>query len=421
MRFLRIILTVGPIAVLTSCVQVQDKSQSASAPDDTALRVVAVRPEKKTIYRRIEIPGTIEAMWNTKLYAKVPGYLESINVDHGDHVKKGQLLARLVSPEMDHELSVAVADYNQARADIKQYEGQIALAQAQLDAAKAETDLADVTLGRWRDLDKRLPGIVSRQQIDTLATNKQTRTSRADAAAHQLAAAKAAVVAAKHKANAYRQNVERLKRLGEYLQIRAPFTGVVTKRFVDPGALVQTAATSNTQATPIVEIQDPSVLRVQTHVPEQDVPHVTPGRTATLAVDALPGRVFESTINRHSFSEDPETRTMLVEFRVDNRSQQLRPGMFAHITLNLERHENALTIPSTAVIPDKKGAHIFISADHKAKKVSPEVGADDGINTEIVSGIKPSDLVLIPGHTKLSDGDSISPVPAEDVSTRNSP
>lgn len=397
--------------LMTSCSSMKEQpavTEAARAP----VVVTSVKPVRKTIFRRIELPGTVEALWSTRIYAKIPGYLEEIKVDYGDHVRKGQLLAVLVSPEMDHELSVAVADYNKALADVEEYKGRIALARAHLDAAKEQAGLAEVTLTRWRNLDERLPGLVAQQQIDTLSVEKRTNEAKTEAARQELTAAGAALEAINHKVTAASQNVERLRELAGYLRITAPFNGVVTRRFVDPGMLVQSASGSSTQASPIVELQDPSILRVKAHVPETDVPSVSVGRRATLTVDALPGRTFEGIVDRHSFAEDPDTRTMLVEFRIPNRSGELRPGMYGHISLSLERHVDALTVPSTAVIPDKKGAYVYIAVDGKVKKVRPELGADDGIDTEILNGIKGSDEVLIPGQTSISDGDPVQAAPA---------
>lgn len=391
--------------MLCGCAK-QPDGLSVTAPAKEIL-VTAVRPESKTIYRRVQIPGTIEALWSTKVFAKVPGYLERILVDHGDKVEKGQLLASLSSPEMSKELASAVDELHRVEAEVAHFESQVQKAKGDLAALKAETDLSGVTLGRWKQLDQRLPGIVAQQQIDTLGAEQQARKARMDAAQAAVESAQADVIAARRRVDEKKQNVARFENLKNYLSIRAPFTGVITKRFADPGALIQGAANSATQATPIVEIQNPETLRIYINVPEPDVPHVSIGRTASVAVDALPGEKLTGKVERISYAEDPGTRTMLVDVRIDNKEGKVRPGMFAHVSLELEKHDNVLTIPSQALYPDKKGAYLFIAIENKAKKVRPKIGADDGINTEIQEGVSVSDFVLMPGQSTISDGDPV--------------
>lgn len=407
MKLALAIPVIASTILLSSCSAPESNQGQGTEPVKKPVEVSAVHPEEKTIYRRIEIPGTIEALWKTKVFAKVSGYLQDIAVDHGDKVRKGQLIATLASPEMERELASSQDDYKRAKAEVERYRAQLTSAQREADALGAEKDLAGVTLNRWKQLDQRLPGIVAQQQIDTLNAEQQAKLSRSKAAVSGIESARAELVAAQRHADAGLQNVQRLQKLAEYLQIRAPFDGVVTQRFVDPGALIQTAANSATQATPLVEVQEPSVLRIYINVPESDVPHVSVGREASITVDALPERRFVGRVVRFSYAEDPNTRTMLVEVRVDNKSGELRPGMFAHVAVQLERHENVLTVPSQALIPDKKGAFLLIASGDKAKKVRPQIGADDGISAEVRSGLSHSDLVLLPGQNPVSDGDPV--------------
>lgn len=406
MRFLRATFPVCCALFLIGCSTATNKER-ATETAKKPVEVSAVRPEQKTIYRQTKIPATIEALWKTKLYAKVSGYLQNINVDHGDRVRKGQLIATLSSPEMERELAAANDEHKRALAEIDRYKAQVDQARREVDAIEAESQLAGVTLNRWKQLDQRLPGIVPQQQIDTLGSEQQVKIARKNAAIARVESAKAELTAAQRRADASAENVGRLRNLAAYLEIRAPFAGIVTQRFVDPGTLVQTAANSSTQAIPIVELQNPGVLRVYVSVPEPDVLHVSVGRQATIVIDALPNKQFIGKVARYSYAEDPSTRTMLVEVRIDNSAGELRPGMFAHVSLQLERHDNVLTVPSQALVPDKKGAYLYIASGDKAKKIRPEVGADDGINTEIRSGLSSDDLVLLPGHTSVSDGDLV--------------
>jgi RND family efflux transporter MFP subunit len=413
MNFRIIGLSMAFSLMLSSCAKQQNLS---SAPPAKEILVSAVRPEAKTIYRRVQIPGTIEALWSTKVFAKVPGYLEHILVDHGDKVQKGQMLASLSSPEMSKELASATDEFHRVEAEVVHFESQVQRAKADLAALKAETDLSGVTLGRWKQLDQRLPGIVAQQQIDTLGAEQQAKKARMDAAQAAVESAQADVIAARRRVGEKKQNVARIENLKSYLSIRAPFTGVITKRFADPGALIQGATNSATQATPIVEIQSPETLRIYINVPEPDVPHVSIGRTASVVVDALPDEKLTGKVERISYAEDPGTRTMLVDIRIDNKEGKVRPGMFAHVSLQLERHDNVLTIPSQALYPDKKGAYLFIASENKAKKVRPKIGADDGINTEIEEGLSVSDFVLMPGQSTISDGDPVR-IATSDMST----
>ncbi len=369
--------------LLSSCSGPSAGSRAASPQADQALaRVGVVQAQRIDLTRKISLPGTLVAFNEATLYGKVAGYLRSISVDKGDRVRAEQTLAIIEVPEMAKEVEQAEATYQEA--------------QAGLNKAKAETELQAVTFRRYLDVQSQDPDAISKQEVDEWRAKYEA--ARAEA---QLAEAKVRTT---------RANRDRLVALNAYSRIIAPFSGVVTARFVDPGALIQ-AATSSVQAQPILTLQDFAMLRAYVSVPELEVPMIRKGKDMTLTTAAYPGKVFRGSVTRFAEALDPATRTMKTEIDIPNPQALLRPGMYANVTLELEKHPSAVVIPDAALLIEGDRKFAYIARGGTAHRVALETGLDDGNQVEVISGLKGGESVIVTGKEALAEGKPVEPSP----------
>jgi RND family efflux transporter MFP subunit len=183
--------------------------------------------------------------------------------------------------------------------------------------------------------------------------------------------------------------------------IRAPFEGVVTERWMDPGDLVQAGSTKLLQVMKI----DP--VRVRVHIPQSDVPAVRQDSRARVAIDELPGKTADVPVARLFWALNRNTKTMAVEMDVPNKDRAIRPGMFAHVTIDLEARENAVVLPAAALVAEKKKFSVFVVREGVARKVAIQVGFDDGVEFEVRQGIGPEDEVIVNGKNLVADGEKV--------------
>lgn len=304
------------------------------------------------VWRFVTLPGSIRANQQATLYAKVAGYLKTLSVDKGDAVKAGQPLGEIEVPEL-------LADRARYRAEVK--------------VAEAESS-------RVKGASKKSPDLVVPQAVDE--------------ATGRLEIAKA--------------GLERTETLLAYARLVAPFDGVVTARFVDPGAFVPAATSgSAAQNAAVLTIMDFDTVRAQVPVPEAEAARVQVGQPVKVAADALPGKTFEGTVSRFAYALDEGTQTMLVEADLPNPGRQLRPGMYASIRLGVEKHADVISVPAGALVVEKAGASVFKLADGKAKKTPVKVGFNDGARAEILDGISEGETVLLAAGVTLADGQEV--------------
>src|SRR5215471_11962373 len=297
------------------------------------IEVKTIRPFRGPIIRSITLPGEIRPYQQATLYAKVAGYLKAITVDKGDRVKAGDLLADIEVPEM--------------LADLAKY--------------KAEVAVSELDFSRLNESFKKAPDLVVPQMVDN----------------------------AKARLDIAKANAERTETLLSYARITAPFSGIITRRMVDPGAFIP-AATSGSAAenAALVTLTDFNRIRVQVAVPEMEASLVCVGQPVKVRTEGLPGNNFEGTITRFSYALDEATKTMLAEIEMPNPKLELRPGMYAIVRIGIERKDNALLVPVDALLTEKAGSSVFEFASGKAKKTRVQTGFNDGTNVEIVKGLE---------------------------------
>ena len=331
-------------------------SEPASTEHSLPVPVQVSKPARRDLAYTISLPANVSPLYQTTLYAKVSGYLKWIGPDKGDHVKKGQVLAVIDAPEVQEQYHQAVADYQ----------------------------IKKITYERLSNVWKETPDVIAKQDVDV---------------------AEAAFKAAKHV-------MEQRLALQDYLKVRAPYAGVITARFVDPGALIQVATSSTTSAIPLFTIMDIETVRVYANVPQEDASFVKPGMTtAIVTVKDNPPRSYERPVTRTTNSLDPSTRTLLIEIDLPNQDHALQPGTFAEVTLTLRHSPEALVIPPGAIVTHGTAKAVFVADARRARMVSVRTGINDGRWVEVVEGLTGNEDVVVVGKTNLTDGMRIEASP----------
>jgi RND family efflux transporter MFP subunit len=318
-----------------------------------------VSPSPGAPTQEILLPGTTQAFTDAPIWARTNGYLKRWYFDIGARVKEGQLLAEIESPEIDQQLMQARADLETARANLRQ---------------------ADITAARWLDLLK--TDSVSKQETDQAVSNQSAMKATVDSNA---------------------ANVRRLEQLQGFEKIYAPFDGVVTARNVDIGVLIDAGATTQggRELFHMVAIHK---LRVFVAVPEVYSRAARPGGEAVLTLDEFPGRTFHGTLVRNANAIDLASRTLNVEVDVDNPSGELLPGAYVFVHLKLPKQVPSVTIPVNTLIFRAQGLQVAVIRDGQAQLVPVTIGRDYGTTVEILTGIQPTDQVIVAPSDSLTSG-----------------
>jgi RND family efflux transporter MFP subunit len=336
-------------------------------------RVKVVEVRRSQDPHGIELPGSVQAITEAPILARADGYLQKRTVDIGDRVRAGQPLAEIEAPEVDEQIRQAKASLLQAQAAVEQ-------AAANYDRGQSDEALAKVTADRWASLMGK--GVVSKQENDRY----QSEYRSASAATKAL---EKALVMARSNVGAAEANLARLDKVQSYREVKAPFDGVVTLRNVDVGALV------NAGSTLLFRIAQISSLRTYVNVPQASASEVHAGQQARLSVSNLPGRKFTGTVERTANALDPASRTLLVEVHVPNPDGALLPGMYARVELSGSRAQEALRIPSDALIVRGEGTQVAVVRDGQTVHLQKiEVGRDYGDNLEVVGGLHEGDIII---------------------------
>jgi multidrug efflux pump subunit AcrA (membrane-fusion protein) len=336
------------------------------------------------------LPGNITPLTEASLSARADGYLKKRYADFGDHVKAGQVLAEIEAPELDQQVQ-------QAQASLSQVQAALSRAEHQLTQSKANLQLAKYTVDRWKTLVDR--GVVSKQEFDQHNADFQAQQAGVESA-------EADVRAANENIRASQANLDRLRNLQSYEKITAPFSGVVTARNLDVGALIGT-----TGSTPLFRMAQIDVLRIIIDVPESDAPSIKIGQAAEVTVQELPGQKFAGKVTRTSNSLDPNTRTLMTEVQVLNRGAMLLPNMFAQVRFTGVLTTPVILVPSDALVVRLTGTMVAkLGAGNKIHFQPIEVGRDHGQQIEALSGVQGGDLVVLNPTDEVREGIAVEPL-----------
>jgi RND family efflux transporter MFP subunit len=324
----------------------------------------------------ITLPGSTSAFAAANVYARATGYISRRDVDIGDRVEAGQLLAEITAPELDHQISQAEATLAQLEAALRQ--------------AQANRDLSNVTWVRDKPLVEK--GWVTPQQGDTDRLNLQ--------------ALEAAVGVAQANIKAEQAQLQVLHQQKDYQSVVAPFDGVVTQRNVDIGSLVQADATSGTF---MFTVMHNDVIRVQIYVPQDAAFSLKPGVAANVRVPELPGRSFPGAVTRLANALQPGSRTLLTEIDVPNPDGALTPGSYCLVDLKIPRQTPSLIVPSAAIIFNQDGLSVAVVDNGVAHLRHVGVVRDFGTNVEVNDGVREGEQVILNPSVDLTDGRKVQP------------
>jgi RND family efflux transporter MFP subunit len=330
--------------------------------------------------------------------AKVAGYVRAINVDIGSRVEQNAVLATLEVPEIQDDLT-------KAKAGVAAAEANISTAQAAVQHAEAGANIAKLSFERIRDVATRDKGLVPRQDID-VAQSKQLQAEA------ELASANSSLKAALESKAEAESEYSRAGTMVQYATIRAPFAGVVTKRYANTGSMIQAGTSSQTQAMPVVRLAQNNVLRLTLPVPVNAVADIRDGQTVDVNVTSI-NRHLQGKVARYADSVQMATRTMDTEVDVPNSDGILIPGMYADVHLHLANRAAALTVPVDAV--DGLGTSVqqaYVVRDGIVHLATVDVGLQTPSRVEILSGLQQGDTVIVGRHTGLSDGEKVDARPA---------
>lgn len=330
--------------VLLVAWKIAGKTPSSDSRRPNATLVQIEPPLCETVVYKLRFNGDVTPVQQATIFSKVSGTLEHEYVDMGDRVDENQTLALIDTTELSQQVQQTSATYLNARLNFERTK-----------------ELAEQNL-------------VSRQDLDNAEAGMKVAKANYDAAGTRLS----------------------------YAHITAPFSGYITKRYLDAGASV----TAN-NATLFV-LMDLSAMKIVVNVLEKDVPSVKIGKKAIVTVDAYPEKEFPGTVTRFSNAIDLATRTMAIEVDIPNREYLLKPGMFATVIMLVEEHRNVITVQTQAVLQDDKGYYLYITENNTAKRQDVTIGIEQNNRTEILSGLEASDNVITMGQQFVKDGGPVT-------------
>jgi RND family efflux transporter MFP subunit len=358
-KLLAAILAVG---LCVTWVVNRARTQAPGGINSAVMPIASVaKVTREDLFKEVTMAAEFRPYEEVTLHAKVTGYVSKMNVDFGDQVKAGQLLATLEVPELQAEL-----------------------ANAQATKAKAEADYnnANLIYTRLMAVNKDHPNLVAQQELDTAQASDLTAT--------------AAIAAAKAE-------FEKFQTLVSYTQITAPFDGVVTHRYADPGTLI------DAQSLPVVQVSDNYRLRLDFPVGVDYVKDIQIGDPVAVRIDSLDDKTVAGTISRFSHNVDDSTRTMLTEIEVPNPDLKLVPGMYANVILKVEKRLQTLAVPTEAVAGDKTTTVYVVNQDDQIEERVVKLGLETANKYEVLSGLHEGDRVVVGNRAQLQVGEKVEP------------
>jgi RND family efflux transporter MFP subunit len=393
-----------PVLLIAACVILvsaaflifrhRQRESVEAAPGPPAAQVAAV--QRGSITHVLGLAGQFQAYQVVDVHPKVSGFIRHIYVDIGDRVHQGQTIADLEVPELRAQLAGTVAGVARSRDEITRAQHEVARAEAEYTALHVDNS-------RLQQAAKAQPGLIAQQELDD-AQSKDL------AASEQVDAAKAALSAARGGSEVAQADHERVGALEGYTTVIAPLSGVVTWRYADTGALIQSGRDSNDQALPIVRISENGLLRLRMPVPEDAVRYVKAGDSMQIRVDAL-GRSFAGKVVRFSRDVNFETRTMQTEVDVENKDLSIDPGMYANAELLLAQADNVMTIPVEALSLRGNQRIVYVLDNQNRVHIRPvQIGLEGSTLAEIKSGLTEGERVISGGQSQYEEGEQVDPM-----------
>lgn len=390
-------------ATIVSCGRGSVEAQQKTAEDIPTVAVA--KAGTSDLSHVLVLTAEFTPFQEIDVMAKVAGYVKQIYVDIGDRVKKGQLLAVLEVPEMTDEVT-------KAKAGVQRSQAQVTQAQDEVKRAESAHQMAHLNYERLAAVMKTRPGLIAQQEVD----DAQSKDLVAEA---QVQAAKSNLAATVEQVGVTKADLGKFQTMLDYTRVTAPFAGVITKRYANTGSMIQAGTASQTQAMPIVRLSENSLLRLTLPVPESAVPTVHVGQQVDVHVPTLK-RTFPGRVARFADKVQPSTRTMDTEVDVPNPSLLLVPGMYAEVQLTLQRSNDALGIPVSAVDLDNSGSSddgrksatakvLVVNSENRLETRNVTIGLETANRVEIRSGLRDGELVVIGNRAALQPGQLVKP------------
>lgn len=358
--------------------------RQSDAPQSAArAQVVAVaRVAREDISQTLAMTGEFRPFQQAALHAKISGFLQSISVDVGDHVREGQALAQLDVPELRSELEKALAAHRASEQDVIR--------------AEANYNEAYLASKRLQDVAKQNPKLVAGQELDAVQAKEQSAAGALDAV--------------KQRTEESQAEVNKVRSMLSYTTIAAPFDGVITKRYVDPGALVPAGTASNAQ--PVVDIAEHKRLRLTFPVPESAVALVKVDAQVSISVESL-GLTLQGKVSRFSGKVDRATRTMSTEVDIENADGRLRPGLYAGVSLTLHESKGATVVPAQGVGAGERPSVFVVSGSGVVEERKIKIGLQTAAKVEILSGLSLGEMVIVGSRAGIQPGQKVTAKPIE--------
>lgn len=384
------VLLIGSLMSGGGCSRGVKGQSQANENAPATITVETAKPDRRDLLDQIELAGTVVPDEQVNVYARLSGYLKSIEVDIGATVRRGQIIAVLDAPELESQLQERRAGLLKARALHEQ-------ATVAVDQMRAEAAFAQVNHKRLKSIFERDADLIPLQDVDQAGAALGVATSKLEAAKVQVRVADAAVASAQAE-------LATLEALAKYARIEAPIDGVVTQRFVDTGDLIQTAATSRTQSAPIVTVARMDRVRVVLDVPEAAAARVRVGTPAFVRIEGLIGEPLVARVTRTARALHPASRTMRTEIDLSNRGDLLRPGATAKVSLTVRTLRGALTVPIAALRTEGPERVIYRVEGGASRRVVVETGLQSPEWIQVAGGLSGSEEVVVRSSGALKDG-----------------
>ncbi len=406
----------------TACRQTGHETADSSQGPRAKTPLVAVTPvTRDSLSRQLVFDAEFRPYQDIDLHAHVAGFVQQMNVDVGDHVTNGQLVAAIEIPEFKEELERALAVKHRAEEDVKRAEEDAR--RAELDIARADAGLkraeaahaeARLTYDRYAAVSKSQPGLIAQQELDVSQSRERTAAAAAEEARAVQASARATAAAARASILAVRDgvlvahaDVHRLEARQSFTRITAPFAGVITRRFSDVGDLVRGGLSPSAPAVPIVRLVAVDRLRLVFPVSASHVARVKPGTPITITVPHL-SRKISASVSRITGEVDAATRSMEAQADVPNPGRELIPGMYASVALVLDQREKVLALPQTALSRGNPRTVARVNPDGAVEERVVKLGLETAQLAEVLDGLLENDLVIIGSRSQLQPGQKVT-------------
>jgi membrane fusion protein (multidrug efflux system) len=403
---LGLVVTAVGLSAYSGCGQ---KPQTPAPPAAASLpqipAVIVTTVESRELNRQVRLPGELQAYQDTALYAKVPGFVEVINVDRGSEVKQGQLLARLRAPELDTQRGEAAARVRATQSQRVEAQAKIGSIRAQRLEAEAKLAADEATYQRMKAASA-MPGVVAGNDLEIAQRAVEAGRARVQLWHSNEAAAQAEVKTIEENERALRDAERSSQNIEDYLRITAPFDGVITERNVHQGSLA--SPVSSQTNPPMLRLQQVSRLRLVVPVPEANISGITPGANISFTVPSFPGETFGGIVQRISHALDPKTRTMPVELDVSNANRRLAPGMLPEVIWPVSRPNPSMFVTPSAIATTTERSFVIRIRDGVTEWVDVKRGvsmSDNGKDlVEVFGDLSPADEIAVRGTDELRAG-----------------